>query len=96
MYSQIKKRNGQVAIFNKEKITTAIAKAGEVTGEFDLGDVGNLAKKVIVCCEEVIDDEVPRVEQIQDVVEDVLLQSKFKKTAKAYILYREQHTQLRD
>ncbi len=96
MYSQIKKRNGQVVLFNKEKIITAIIKAGEVTGEFTSKEADKLAEKVIAYGEKVIKDETPQVEQIQDIVEDVLLQSKFKKTAKAYILYREQHKQLRN
>ncbi len=95
MYSQIKKRNGQIVTFNREKIITAIAKAGEVTGEFDSKEADKLAEKAISHGEEVIKDEIPQVEQIQDIVEDILLQSKFKKTAKAYILYREQHKQLR-
>jgi ribonucleoside-triphosphate reductase len=96
MYSQIKKRNGQVVSFDKKKITIAIAKAGKATGEFDSKEANKLAKKVIIRTEKIIRDAVPQVEQIQDIVEDILLHSKFKKTAKAYILYRDQHKQLRD
>ncbi len=96
MYSQIKKRNNQTATFDKEKIVAAMTKAGKITGEFGEKEASDLTKKVISHAEKIIKDNVPQVEQIQDIVEDVLLQSKFKKTAKVYILYREQHTQLRD
>lgn len=96
MYSQIKKRSGQIVSFNKKKISIAIAKAGRITGEFDLKEANKLTEKVVICAKKIIKDDVPQVEQIQDIVEDVLLNSKYKKTAKAYILYRDQHKQLRD
>jgi ribonucleoside-triphosphate reductase len=53
-------------------------------------------KKVLekATCE--LSKRIPTVEEIQDIVEDELLESKFKKTAKAYILYREQHKQIRE
>jgi len=96
MYAQIKKRSGRTVPFDKNKITAAIAKAGEATGEFGLKEAAKLTKKIIIRAEKSIKDAIPQVEQIQDIVEDVLLRSKFKKTAKAYIIYREQHAQLRD
>jgi len=96
MYSQIKKRSGQIVSFNEKRISVAITKAGKATGEFDSKEANKLAKKVLICAEKIIKDVIPRVEQIQDIVEDVLLHSKYKKTAKAYILYRDQHKLLRD
>ncbi len=96
MLSQIKKRDGQIVPFNEEKIAIAIEKAGKATGEFDFEQANELAKKVVNNADKNIKDEIPQVEQIQDIVEDVLLRSKYKKTAKAYILYRDQHKQLRD
>ena len=96
MYSQIKKRSGQIVSFNEKRISVAITKAGKATGEFDSKEANKLAKKVLICAEKIIKDAIPRVEQIQDVVEDVLLRSKYKKTAKAYILYRDQHKLLRN
>ena len=96
MYSQIKKRSGQIVSFNEKRISVAITKAGKATGEFDSKEANKLAKKVLICAEKIIKDAIPRVEQIQDVVEDVLLRSKYKKTAKSYILYRDQHKLLRD
>ncbi|HDO23668.1 MAG TPA: ribonucleoside triphosphate reductase, partial [bacterium] len=96
MYSQIKKRSGRVVSFDKNKITAAIAKAGEASGELDSKEANKLTKKIIIRAEKTLKDAIPQVEQIQDIVEDVLLRSKFKKTAKAYIIYREQHKQLRE
>ncbi len=96
MYSKIKKRNGGTVSFDDEKIVRAIAKAGEATGEFDLKEARKLTKKVLEASKNSIKNKIPKVEEIQDVVEDVLLNSKYKKTAKAYILYRDQHRLLRD
>lgn len=92
---QIKKRNGRTVAFKQEKITTAICKAGQETGEFDLPQAGKLSEKVIERLKQSLKG-VTTVEQVQDVVEDVLLDSRYKKTAKAYILYRNQHKQLRE
>ncbi|MDP3015269.1 MAG: ribonucleoside triphosphate reductase [bacterium] len=96
MFSQIKKRNEQIVSFDEKRISIAIAKAGKATGEFDSKAANKLTKKVLICAEKIIKDAIPLVEQIQDIVEDVLLRSKYKKTAKAYILYREQHKLIRD
>jgi ribonucleoside-triphosphate reductase len=96
MFKQIKKRNGQIVPFNQNKIVTAILKAGQATGEFDLKTAKILTKKVLDRAKKDITDGIPQVEQIQDIVEGVLLRSKYKKTARAYILYRDQHKQIRE
>lgn len=82
--------------FEKDKISAAIAKAGRAAGEFAEKEAKILTKKVLSRAQKQITDEIPNVEQIQDIVEGVLLRSHYKKTAKAYILYRDQHKQLRD
>jgi ribonucleoside-triphosphate reductase len=92
----IQKRNGQIVIFEAEKITNAIFKAGKVTGEFDRKRAEKLTLKALSMVEHTITKEVPTVEEIQDIVEEVLLQSAFKKTAKAYIIYRDQHAKIRE
>jgi anaerobic ribonucleoside-triphosphate reductase len=96
MYQQIKKRNGQVVEFDKKKIVNAIAKAGEASGEFGHKIALELTDKVIKEAEKLIENPIPQVEDIQDIVEDVLLHSKYKLTAKKYILYRDQHNQIRE
>nr|WP_022669703.1 ribonucleoside triphosphate reductase [Hippea alviniae] len=96
MFSKIIKRDGRVVSFNAEKITDAIAKAGKSTKEFDYDTAKKLTIKVLDLAYRFFGDRTPTVEEIQDIVEEVLLSSPFKKTAKAYIIYREQHAQLRE
>ncbi|MFA5249911.1 MAG: ribonucleoside triphosphate reductase [Parachlamydiales bacterium] len=93
---KIKKRNGQTVVFDPKKITLAITKAGKETGEFDEKASRTLTLKVIQLLEQTVLEEIPSVEEIQDVVEEVLLSSSFKKTAKSYIIYRDQHARLRE
>jgi ribonucleoside-triphosphate reductase len=96
MYKSIKKRDGRLIKFDANKITTAIAKAGSATGEFDERQAERLTAKVLAEAADVITEKVPTVEQIQDIVEQILLSSRYKKTAKAYILYRDQHKKIRE
>ncbi|KZE68549.1 hypothetical protein AV545_02020 [Paenibacillus jamilae] len=94
MQNLITKRNGTRVGFNAEKITNAIKRAGNQTGEFDIPE----AKRLTQCVLELIKlneyDELT-VENVQDLVEMVLLKSEYKVTAKAYIIYREKRTQAR-
>ncbi|MBR5418726.1 anaerobic ribonucleoside triphosphate reductase [Candidatus Saccharibacteria bacterium] len=96
MFKSIRKRDGKVASFKLEKITEAIAKAGAATGEFGRDRAENLAEKVCRVAEEKIKVRIPTVEQIQDIVEEVLMQSTFKRTAKAYIEYRAERSRRRE
>ena len=95
MFEKIKKRNGIVVDFDPIKITAAMAKAGKATGEFDEREAKKLTLKVLTLAHQMRFGPVPEVEEIQDIVEHVLLDSPFLATAKAYILYREQHAQIR-
>lgn len=95
LFSSIRKRHGEVVSFDAAKITAAIAKAGKATGEFDAREARRLTVRVLVLAEQIRLSEPPEVEAIQDIVESVLLDSPYRKTAKAYILYREQHAQMR-
>jgi len=95
MFSQIRKRDGRIVKFDPEKITNAIAKAGAATEEYNSGTARRLMIKVLALAEQVL-GEVPSVEEIQDIVEETLLQSPYRKTAKAYIIYRDQHARLRE
>jgi anaerobic ribonucleoside-triphosphate reductase len=96
MYSKIKKRDGRVVAFHERKIMSAIERAGLETGEFAEVEASRLTKKVIARAEKEIAVKVPSVEQIQDIVEEVLLDSRYKTTAKAYIIYRDQHKKIRE
>ena len=96
MYKSIKKRDGRTAKFDRKKIEKAIEKAGLETGEFDAAQAVKLTDKVLGVLETRNQKRLPSVEDIQDIVEDALIDSKFKKTAKAYIIYRDQHKKLRE
>lgn len=96
MYKSIKKRDGRTAKFDRKKIEKAIKKAGLETGEFDAAQAVELTDKVLGVLETRNQKRLPSVEDVQDIVEDALIESKFKKTAKAYIIYRDQHKKLRE
>lgn len=95
-FQKIKKRDGRIVKFRIDKIAGAIERAGAATGEFDKKIAGRLAEKVVRLAEKRIPKKVPTVEEIQDIVEEVLIKSKYFKTGKAYIIYRDQHARLRE
>lgn len=94
-FTVILKRDGSQVEFNQQKITEAIFKAGSFTKEFDHATAQNLSDQVLEKIQKMDIKEDLRVEFVQDRVEEVLLESKFKKTAKEYILYRANHAQAR-
>ncbi|WP_232362536.1 ribonucleoside triphosphate reductase [Desulfogranum mediterraneum] len=95
IFPEIKKRNEQLVPFESHKITAAILKAGEASGEFGEPEAKRLTIRALNLAQNVLGATTPSVELIQDVVEEVLLSSPFKKTAKAYIIYRDQRAQTR-
>ncbi|MDD6217680.1 MAG: anaerobic ribonucleoside triphosphate reductase [Selenomonadaceae bacterium] len=90
----IKKRNGEIVSFNAKKISDAIQKANleSVDETFSANTLAAITAEVV---EEISVEEVPAVEFIQDTVEKVLIKNNFASTAKAYILYRAEHTKIR-
>jgi len=96
MFEKIRKRDGRIVKFDPERITNAISKAGAATGEFERDVAKKLTIKVLAIAQQVIQDRIPTVEEIQDIVEEVLMASPYRKTAKAYIIYREQHARIRE
>ncbi len=95
-FTTIKKRDQRLVSFESGKITNALLKAGQATGEFGLPEARRLTMHTLAIAQSLIEADIPSVEEIQDVVEEVLLSSSFKKTAKAYILYRDQHARIRE
>jgi len=79
MFDKIKKRDGRVVDFDAEKIVSAIAKAGQATGEFDEKTARRLALKVVQLAGKMIRKETPTVEDLQDIVEAVLIDSTYTK-----------------
>ena len=96
MFKKIKKRDGKIVNFNPEKITEAIAKAGLATEEFKAERAKALSEKVLKRAEAEIKERTPHVEQIQDIVEEVLMDSSFKKTAREYIRFRQERSRVRE
>ena len=94
-FSEIRKRDGRVVPFDSSKIVNAILKAGKATGEFEEKEARRLTMRVLSLAKTMQLGPLPDVESLQDMVEEVLLDSPFRATAKAYILYREQHAQIR-
>jgi len=96
MISTLRKRDGKLVPFDSFKIANAIFKAAESVGGKDFGLALSLAKQV----EEVINarfhpNSIPAVEEVQDLVEKVLIENGHARVAKSFILYREQHRQIR-
>ncbi|HBR15702.1 MAG TPA: ribonucleoside triphosphate reductase [Candidatus Omnitrophica bacterium] len=94
--TKIVKRNNAQENFDPKKIIFAIEKAGEATGEFSGEMAQKLTLRVLNLAQQLYVDRYPTVEEIQDIVEEVLLSSPYKKTAKAYIIYRDQHSKIRE
>lgn len=94
--TKIKKRDGRVVPFEKEKITKAIWKAAQAVGGRDYETAVELTDKVVEIAQYIDDEDIATVEGIQDLVERVLVKNGHYKTAKAYILYRKQHEDLRE
>lgn len=97
MIRKIKKRDGKIVDFNPVRITEAIWKAAQAVGGKDYKKAAELTDKVITILEkELKRSEIPTVEQVQDVVEKVIIEDGHAKTAKAFILYRKQHQDMRE
>lgn len=95
-FTSIKKRNGQIVEFDRTRIESAITKASTAAdGEVPTDRVVPLVDDVISHLETLVVDAVPEVELIQDLVEQELMRSDYFKSARSYILYREEHKALR-
>ena len=90
------KRDGTRAKFDAGKIRSAIHRAGAATGEFDDAEAALLTAQVTKVLIHKFGASPPPIEKIQDVVEQALIAANHLKTARAYIVYREQHKQLRE
>jgi len=93
---KIVKRDGRIVDFDRERIVNAIFKAARAVGGRDRTLAERLADQVVEIVSSRFPDRLPTVEDVQDVVEKVLIESGHARTAKAYILYRKQHQDLRD
>lgn len=94
--SKIRKRDGRIVKFEPVKITNAIHKAFIAVKERDGETAKNLSAQVVAIIEDTFKDRIPTVEEVQDIVEKVLIKNGFSDVAKAYILYRQKRTEIRE
>jgi len=96
MVKKLRKRDGSVVLFDGDKITEAIWKAAKAVGGKDREKAEILSNLVVKNLETKYGENgIPEVEEIQDAVEKILIEEGHAKTAKAYILYRKSHEELR-
>lgn len=94
--TKIKKRDGRIVEFDRDKIAEAIFKAAQVLGGRDRDMAEELAIEVEAYLCDKYADKVPTVEEIQDAVEKIMIENGHARTAKEYILYRAERTRMRD
>ena len=95
--SQIKKRDGRIVDFDQNKIIIAVQKAMEAVGEKDPKKIQKISDQIAKALNNKFHyRSIPAIEELQDIVEEVLIRSKQIKAAKAYILYRDQHSKIRE
>lgn len=93
---KVQKRNGEIVDFNPSKIERAIFGAAKAVGGKDEILAQRLTKMVVEIINETNSADIPSVEDIQDTVEKILIEEGHAKTAKAYILYRKKHEEIRE
>lgn len=95
MLIQVLKRDGRKVSFDPSKIELAIQKAIAST-KGDISKSNELSYDVIKLANQRYTEQVPTVEQLQDLVEEVLIQHQMSEVAKSYILYREERNRVRN
>lgn len=94
---RIKKRNGDIVPFEPEKIIQAIMKAMASVGIEDRGRAQVVADAVVeVLAQRFSPPEIPTVEDVQDEVESQMIDAGLKEAAKSYIIYRQEHQDIRN
>jgi len=93
--TKVQKRDGRIADFDQEKITTAIFNAAKSVGGEDYELAKSISDEVVATLNREFRTKLPNVEQVQDTAEKVLIKLDHAKTAKAYILYRQKHAEIR-
>ncbi len=94
--THVVKRTGATVLFNQERITNAIYRSAVAVGGRDRSIAEGLSDHVVAMLEETSPPgHIPTIEEIQDIVEKVLIENGHAKTAKAYILYREERARQR-
>lgn len=92
---KVRKRNGAIVTFDRVKIENAIIEAIKSVDGTDFSHVPLIGNQIISIVEERVGANIPDIESIQDVVEEVLIKNGHDTVAKAYILYREKRAEAR-
>jgi ribonucleoside-diphosphate reductase alpha chain len=97
-FKEVKKRDGRIVPFDQTRITEAIRKAMQAAGEGDpVKDAERVSDRVVTQLNKRYPpDHTPTIEEIQDIVEESLILMDFPKVAKAYILYRQKRSEVRE
>lgn len=97
MLEFIRKRDGRLVAFEEDNIAFAIQKTVKAVGGSDMEQATGISRQVVGILEVIYKDgRIPTVENVQDLVEKILIENGHARTAKAYILYRQQHASLRE
>ncbi|MDP2598271.1 MAG: ATP cone domain-containing protein [Candidatus Liptonbacteria bacterium] len=97
-FKEVRKRDGRVVPFDASRITSAVSRAMQVTGEGNPRDNAEKVSEQVVAAlaKKFPKDHIPHIEEIQDAVETQLILMDFPKTAKSYILYRKDRAEIRE
>src|SRR5574343_448505 len=95
VFTHIIKRDGGVKPFDAAKIAHALERAGQAATEFDGAEAQRITQYLVLPRIQTAGHVTPHIEQIQDAVEAALFDAGYRKTLRAYIVYREQHKKLR-
>ncbi|MCM1986279.1 adenosylcobalamin-dependent ribonucleoside-diphosphate reductase [Methanococcoides seepicolus] len=93
---KIRKRDGRIVAFDSAKITLAIQKAILAVREKNGDLTSKISCQVVEALEDKFKDRIPGVEDVQDIVEEIIIRNGCAKVAKAYILYRQKRTDVRE
>ncbi|NNM56291.1 ribonucleoside triphosphate reductase [Acidocella sp.] len=91
----VRRRDGAVAPFDSERICYAIARAGRASGQFEQTEAARLTRAVLAALLDRFPEGEMEIEDIQDEVEWTLMREGQLLTARAYVIYRAQHTKIR-
>ena len=95
-FTHLIKRDGALRPFDAAKIVSALARAGLASGEFGADEAARLTHGLVLPSLHALGPITPHVEQVQDAAEAALFEAGWRKTLRAYTVYREQHRKLRD
>lgn len=92
---KVRKRNGSIVTFEREKIEKAIEQAVKSVWWTDFTWIKWITNDVVSLLKEKTWNDIPDIEQIQDIVEEVLIKNWYNEVAKSYIIYREKRSETR-